>query len=81
VLISPWAKANAVDHTLNDQSSVTRFIEDNWSLGRIDGSFDAIAGPLTGMLNLTNPQARHPTRAHCCSIPPPAPQPLRPRSK
>ena len=60
VLISPWAKANAVDHTLNDQSSVTKFIEDNWSLGRIDGSFDAIAGPLTGMLNLTNPQGPPP---------------------
>lgn len=63
VLISPWAKANAVDHTLNDQSSVTKFIEDNWSLGRIDGSFDAIAGPLTGMLDLTNPQGP-PPNAH-----------------
>jgi phospholipase C len=55
MLISPWAKTNAVDHTLTDQSSITRFIEDNWSLGRIDGSFDATAGPLTNMLDLTNP--------------------------
>ncbi|MBV8994182.1 MAG: Ig-like domain repeat protein, partial [Pseudonocardiales bacterium] len=60
VLISPWAKTNAVDHTLTDQSSVTRFIEDNWSLGRIDGSFDAIAGPLTGMLDLTHPHGAPP---------------------
>jgi len=63
MLISPWAKANAVDHTLTDQSSVTRFIEDNWSLGRIDNgtdSFDTIAGPLTNMLNLTNPQGPPP---------------------
>jgi phospholipase C len=55
MIISPWAKVNAVDHTLTDQSSIIRFIEDNWRVQRIDGSFDAIAGPLTGMLNLTNP--------------------------
>jgi phospholipase C len=53
MVISPYAKVNYVDHTLTDQSSILRFIEDNWSLGRIgDNSFDAIAGPITGMLNL-----------------------------
>ena len=35
-----------VDHTLTDQSSVLRFIEENWGTGQIgDGSFDQLAGP------------------------------------
>jgi phospholipase C len=29
LVISPFAKTNFVDHTLTDQSSVLRFIEDN----------------------------------------------------
>ena len=47
-MISPWAKQNYVDHTITDQTSIIRFIEDNWLNGqRIgQGSFDAIAGPL-----------------------------------
>jgi phospholipase C len=37
-----------------DQSSITRFIEDNWSLGRIGtGSFDAIAGDVGTLLDFT----------------------------
>jgi len=53
LLISPWSKVNHVDHTLIDQTSVLRFIEDNWGLGRLgDGSFDALAGPLTGLLDV-----------------------------
>jgi phospholipase C len=51
LVISPWAKHNAVDHTLNDQSSVTRFIEDNWGLDRIPGSADAVAGSLDGLFD------------------------------
>ena len=52
LVISPWAKANFVDGTLADQSSIIRFIEDNWSLGRIGGgSYDALANPLTNMFN------------------------------
>jgi phospholipase C len=35
-VISPYAKQNYVDHSLTDQTSVLRFIEDNWNLGRID---------------------------------------------
>jgi len=55
VVISPYAKANFVDHSLTDQSSIIRFIEDNWLGGeRIgQGSFDAIAGSLNNMLNFT----------------------------
>jgi len=29
MVISPYAKPNFVDHTLTDQSSIIRFIEDN----------------------------------------------------
>ena len=52
LLISPWARTNHVDHTLTDQTSVLKFIEDNWGLGRIgDHSFDIRAGTLGNMLN------------------------------
>ena len=52
LVISPWAKKNYVDHGVTDQSSILRFIEDNWKLGRIgNGSTDAIAGTLNGMFD------------------------------
>ncbi|MRN68649.1 MAG: phospholipase [Nitrosopumilales archaeon] len=52
--ISPYAKVNFVDHSVTDQSSILRFIEDNWNLGRIgDQSFDAKAGSLLNMFNFT----------------------------
>jgi phospholipase C len=53
IVISPFAKTNFVDHTLLDQSSVLRFIEDNWIGGqRIQpgGSFDTIANSIMNML-------------------------------
>ncbi len=57
LVISPWAKANFVDGTLTDQSSIIRFIEDNWNLGRIGGgSTDAIAGALNNMFNFDKPE-------------------------
>ena len=37
LVISPFARQNYVDHTVTDQTSVLRFIEDNFDLGRIDG--------------------------------------------
>ncbi|HWS46077.1 MAG TPA: alkaline phosphatase family protein, partial [Acidimicrobiia bacterium] len=51
LVISSWARRNYVDHTLTDQSSVLKFVEDNWRLPRIPGSFDAIAGSLNGMFD------------------------------
>jgi phospholipase C len=51
LVISPYAKVNYIDHTVTDQTSILRFVEDNW-LGaqRIgDGSFDAVAGDIDGM--------------------------------
>ena len=59
LVISPTAKHNFVDHTLTDQSSILRFIEDNWNLGRIEaGSADATAGSLAGMFDYARPSAR-----------------------
>ena len=52
LVISPYARQNFVDHTITDQSSILRFIEDNWLNGAgIQGSFDAIAGGLDNMFN------------------------------
>ena len=54
LVISPFAKKNHIDHTLTDQASILRFIEDNWLFGeRIQpgGSFDTIAGTIEHMFN------------------------------
>jgi len=59
LLISPWARRNAVDSTLTDQSSILRFIEDNWLHGRrISGSADALAGSLRGLFDFGRPDFR-----------------------
>ena len=52
LLISPYAKRNYVSHQLTDQTSITRFIEDNWLQGeRIsETSFDNIAGSLEDLM-------------------------------
>jgi phospholipase C len=56
LVISPFARTNFVDHTLTDQSSITRFIEDNWRLGRLGaGSADAFAGTLNNMFDFNRP--------------------------
>jgi phospholipase C len=52
LIVSPWAKKNFVDHSITDQSSILRFIEDNWNLGRIGGgSYDVLAGSLDNMFD------------------------------
>jgi phospholipase C len=52
VVVSPYAKRNYIDHRVTDQSSVTRFIEDNWGVSRVGGgSADAIAGTLNGLFD------------------------------
>ena len=60
LVISPYARRNYVDHTVTDQASIIRFIEDNWLGGqRIgNGSFDALAGSLNSMFDFRNPQNR-----------------------
>jgi phospholipase C len=59
LLISPWAAQNTVDHTAIEQTSVLRFIENNWLTGRIgDASFDARASSLGGLFDWRHPQHR-----------------------
>lgn len=55
LVISPWAKQNFVDHAVTDQTSIIRFIEDNWLSGqRIgQGSFDALASSITQMFSFS----------------------------
>jgi phospholipase C len=56
LVVSPWARRNSVDSQITDQTSIIRFVEDNWSLGRIGNqSFDAKAGPLDGMFDFSGP--------------------------
>jgi len=53
LVISPWARPNFVDHSVTDQTSIIRFVEDNWLGGqRIgQGSFDALANSINQMFN------------------------------
>jgi phospholipase C len=62
LVISPWARENHVDSTRTDQSSILRFIEDNWGLGRIGGdSSDSEAGSLENAFDLNPSDPRAPT--------------------
>jgi phospholipase C len=40
LVISPFAKSNSVDHNLSNQASTINFVEYNWGLPGISGSFD-----------------------------------------
>jgi len=54
LILSPWAKENFVDSTLTDQTSILRFIEDNWQVGRIGyGSADEFSGSLLEMFDFS----------------------------
>jgi phospholipase C len=60
LVVSPWAKRNFIDDTITDQSSILRFIEDNWDLGRIGGgSTDVIAGTLNNMFDFDRDHHDH----------------------
>jgi phospholipase C len=55
LIISPYVKTNFIDHGITDQSSILRFIEDNWSLGRIGNqSFDSKDGSLANMFDFVS---------------------------
>ena len=60
LVISPYAKENYVSHTLTDQTSILRFIEDNWLGGKRMSpiSFDNIAGSLHDMFDFILPNPR-----------------------
>jgi phospholipase C len=42
MVISPYAKSNAVDHHLSQQASIINFVEYNWGLRGIPGSADQV---------------------------------------
>ncbi|MFJ9850373.1 phospholipase C [Streptomyces sp. NPDC101150] len=59
LVISPYSKVNALDHTPTEQTSIIKFIEDNWGTGRIgDAAFDARAGSLAGMFDFRHPNGK-----------------------
>ena len=60
LVISPWARENYVSHTLTDQTSIMRFIEDNWLGGQrvSTNSLDAIAGSLVDLFDFSRPRMR-----------------------
>jgi phospholipase C len=52
LVISHFARRNFVDHSITNQASILRFIEDNWNLGRIGNqSFDELSGNLDNMFD------------------------------
>ena len=57
LVVSPYSKPNYVDGTFTAQSSVVRFIEDNWLVGqRIGaGSADGWTGTLANMFDFSRP--------------------------
>ena len=57
LVVSPWVQTNKINHTLLEQTSILRFIEDNWLGGaRIgDQSFDARANSLDAMFHFVGP--------------------------
>ncbi len=70
LLVSPWARSNYIDHAVSDNSSIVRFIEGNWGLGNITGSFADLSynlsasqpalaplGPLSNLFDFSNPSS------------------------
>lgn len=60
LVLSPHAKENHVSGALTDQTSILRFIEDNWLGGQriSDISFDNFAGTLDDMFDFSRPVMR-----------------------
>jgi phospholipase C len=61
IIVSPWAKANFVDHSLSDQTSILRFVEDLFLNGQRlgAGSFDVQAGSLNPMFDFSQPKPKN----------------------
>jgi phospholipase C len=64
LVISPYTRDNYVSHNLTGQTSVTRFIEDNWLRGQRlgGGSFDTVSGSLDARHGLLDFHARPQSR-------------------
>jgi len=59
VVISAYAKENYISHVQTDQSSIIKFVLQNWNLGGIpttlgQQSFVNIAGSINDMFDFTN---------------------------
>ncbi|HTU82553.1 MAG TPA: alkaline phosphatase family protein [Candidatus Acidoferrales bacterium] len=54
LIVSPYARKGYVDHTQYEFGSILRFIEDNWSLGRL-GTTDATANSIADAFDFTQP--------------------------
>jgi phospholipase C len=59
LIISPFSRRNYIGHTALDQTSITRFIEDNWLRGSRLGTttFDRIAGSMADLMDFAGPPA------------------------
>ena len=58
LVVSPYSKVNHIDSTYTEQTSITKFIQDNWGLGRLGGiAFDERAGELNSMFDFSNAKA------------------------
>jgi phospholipase C len=64
LVVSPWAKANYVDHTVTYQTSILRLVEDLYLKGqRIgQGSFDAESPSLLGMFDFSKSKPQNTRR-------------------
>jgi phospholipase C len=59
MVISPYAKSNYISHTVIDQTSPMKFIEENWKTGGVPDTFgqrsyDTIAGSVDDMFDFGN---------------------------
>jgi phospholipase C len=59
LVISPYAKSDYISHTVVDQTSPLKFIEDNWNTGGVPDTFgqrsyDTIAGSVDDMFDFTH---------------------------
>ena len=59
LVISPWARSNFVDDTRTNQASIIRFIEGNWDLGHIKGSFDSVSRSLNQMFSFDHKHGKN----------------------
>ena len=58
LVISPYSMVNHLDSTYTEQTSITKFIQDNWELGRLGGiAFDERAGELNNMFDFNGEKA------------------------
>ena len=59
LVVSPWSRANYVSSTLLDQSSVVKFIEDNWHVPAMgNGTADAAAGSMSLLFDFSGKPQR-----------------------